>query len=306
MIKYIVSVVLGLSLAFSGQVAYAEDVVDTTPAVEESAPAPEPTVEETPAPEPEPEPEPAPAPDKNKDDLVDDGYTPPAEAANGAGGWAVVDPETGKVHGVIVGTLNTYNSRNGTIGHEYMGCSANCVLRYQTGASSTGNVSGYHGNDVNYNKDTGNFHVGGKSTTTTSGNSTATSVAGGMVIAPGYVPGESQPKEIIKRSVSGWTNGSLVETVVDEDGNESVITRSMTVRAIVEQDMAQVVVEELSDDGVITTEHNYESANDFVENVEADLNNDYVAEEESIRQQVANVFTEFVNFFSGLIGDMLG
>jgi hypothetical protein len=72
-------------------------------------------------------------------------YVPPAEAHEGVGGWAVVDPETGNVHGVIVGTIETFNSRGGAIGHEYMGCHSNCVLRFQTRATADGNVAGWHG-----------------------------------------------------------------------------------------------------------------------------------------------------------------
>jgi hypothetical protein len=72
-------------------------------------------------------------------------YVPPAEAHEGVGGWAVVDPETGNVHGVIVGTIETFNARGGAIGHEYMGCHSNCVLRFQTRATADGNVAGWHG-----------------------------------------------------------------------------------------------------------------------------------------------------------------
>jgi len=98
---------------------------------------------------------------------------PPAEASKGAGGWAVVDPNTGVVHGVIVGTINTYNERKGVIGHEYMGCSANCVLRYQTNATSDGNVAGWNGPNVKWNEPAGTFTISGSSTDT-AGNKTTT------------------------------------------------------------------------------------------------------------------------------------
>jgi hypothetical protein len=76
-------------------------------------------------------------------------YEPPAEAMNGVGGWAVVDPVTGNVHGVIVATIDTFRERNGVIGHEYMGCASNCVLRFQTRATDDGNVAGWHGTQTN-------------------------------------------------------------------------------------------------------------------------------------------------------------
>ncbi len=71
-------------------------------------------------------------------------YTPPPEAHEGVGGWAVVDPNTGNVHGVIVATMDTYNAFGGMMPHEYMGCSG-CVLRFQTRATDDGNVAGWHG-----------------------------------------------------------------------------------------------------------------------------------------------------------------
>lgn len=106
---------------FASSPSFAEEVAPETPA-ETSAPAP---AETTPA------------------------YEPPAEAMNGVGGWAVVDPVTGNVHGVIVATIDTFRERNGVIGHEYMGCASNCVLRFQTRATDDGNVAGWHGTQTN-------------------------------------------------------------------------------------------------------------------------------------------------------------
>jgi hypothetical protein len=106
---------------FVSSPSFAEEVAPETSA-ETSAPAP---AETTPA------------------------YEPPAEAMNGVGGWAVVDPVTGNVHGVIVATIDTFRERNGVIGHEYMGCASNCVLRFQTRATDDGNVAGWHGTQTN-------------------------------------------------------------------------------------------------------------------------------------------------------------
>ena len=106
---------------FVSSPSFAEEVAPETPA-ETSAPAP---AETTPA------------------------YEPPAEALTGVGGWAVVDPVTGNVHGVIVATIDTFRERNGVIGHEYMGCASNCVLRFQTRATDDGNVAGWHGTQTN-------------------------------------------------------------------------------------------------------------------------------------------------------------
>lgn len=99
--------------------SHAEEVSSETP-IETSAPAP---VETTPT------------------------YEPPAEALNGVGGWAVVDPNTGIVHGVIVCTNDVCGpsgSWAGKLPGEYMGCT-NCNLRFQTRATDDGNVAGFSG-----------------------------------------------------------------------------------------------------------------------------------------------------------------
>jgi hypothetical protein len=66
---------------------------------------------------------------------------------NGVGGWAVVDPNTGIVHGVIVCTNDVCGpsgSWSGKLPGEYMGCT-NCNLRFQTRATDDGNVAGFSG-----------------------------------------------------------------------------------------------------------------------------------------------------------------
>ena len=114
------TILLTLTLSiFMASPSYAEEVAPETP-TETSAPAP---TETTPA------------------------YEPPAEAMNGVGGWAVVDPNTGIVHGVIVCTNDVCGpsgSWGGRLPIEYMGCT-NCNLRFQTRATSDGNVAGYSG-----------------------------------------------------------------------------------------------------------------------------------------------------------------
>lgn len=116
-----IGTIFALGLSFLSAPAYAEEVIEETPVVEEAP---------TPAPEPAPEP----------------GYVPPPEASEGVGGWAVVDPDTGNVHGVIVGTIDTYKwvEEQGGMGTSYMGCHAKCVLRFQTRAQESGNVVGVH------------------------------------------------------------------------------------------------------------------------------------------------------------------
>ena len=81
------------------------------------------------------------------------GTTPPTPAQAAVGGFAVVNPETGVVHGVIVGSIEYFGGNNRTMGHEYMGCPAGCLIVQQSTSDQNGNVAGVHGPDVTYNQD---------------------------------------------------------------------------------------------------------------------------------------------------------
>lgn len=96
--------------------------------------------------------EPTPVPSSNS-------YTPPVEASNGVGGWAVVNPETNQVCGVIVATIETFNAWNGLMPDSYMGCPPNSLLRFQTNATADGNVAGWSGSGVTYNNSDGTFNI---------------------------------------------------------------------------------------------------------------------------------------------------
>ena len=87
-------------------------------------------------------------------------YTPPPEAYQGVGGWAVVNPGTNQVCGVIVATIETFNAWNGLMPDSYMGCPPNSLLRFQTRATADGNVAGWSGTDVKFNSSDGTFDMG--------------------------------------------------------------------------------------------------------------------------------------------------
>jgi hypothetical protein len=83
-------------------------------------------------------------------------YVPPPEAFEGPGGWAVVDPTTGIVYGVIVGDWDreTWEEvKNTRTVDGFMGCPAPCALRFQTRATADGNVAGWHGTQTNIDAD---------------------------------------------------------------------------------------------------------------------------------------------------------
>jgi hypothetical protein len=77
------------------------------------------------------------------------------------GGWAVVNPETNQVHGVIVCTESVCGSTGswgGVLPGEYMGCT-NCNLKFQTKATDDGNVAGWHGENVTYKPEDETFEM---------------------------------------------------------------------------------------------------------------------------------------------------
>lgn len=78
--------------------------------------------------------------------------TPPTPTQAAVGGFAVVNPETGVVHGVITGNIEHFNN-NKTMGHEYMGCPAGCLIIQQSTSDQNGNVAGVAGPNVTYNQD---------------------------------------------------------------------------------------------------------------------------------------------------------
>ena len=82
--------------------------------------------------------------------------------AEEVGGYAVVNPETGTVHGVIVATSSDPFKNGGTMPMEYMGCPVGCIIVQQSTADRDGNVSGkftHAETSVIYNSGSGKFEV---------------------------------------------------------------------------------------------------------------------------------------------------
>jgi hypothetical protein len=87
------------------------------------------------------------------------GTTPPTPTQAAVGGFAVVNPETGVVHGVIVGSIEYFGGNDRTMGHEYMGCPAGCLIIQQSTSDQNGNVSGIGGPNVTYDNNRNVFQV---------------------------------------------------------------------------------------------------------------------------------------------------
>lgn len=84
-----------------------------------------------------------------------DSYTPPPEAYEGVGGWALVHPETGNVQNVIVASIDIYFAWGGRAPAD-SGCPG-CLMRFQTRASADGNVAGWIGSK--FNSSDGTFEI---------------------------------------------------------------------------------------------------------------------------------------------------
>jgi hypothetical protein len=73
-----------------------------------------------------------------------------ATKSTGLGGYAVVHPD-GHVCGVIVATSSDPYGNGGTMPIPYMGCPVGARIVFQTNPSPSGNVAGWHGENVIYN-----------------------------------------------------------------------------------------------------------------------------------------------------------
>jgi hypothetical protein len=82
--------------------------------------------------------------------------------AEEVGGFAVINPETGVVHGVITGSVEYFGGNNRTMQSEYMGCPAGCLIIQQSTSDQNGNVAGLRSEpnrDVSYIENRNVFQV---------------------------------------------------------------------------------------------------------------------------------------------------
>ena len=285
----VIGSIFALGLSLLATPAYAEEVSEEAPVVEES-PAPEPSPEPTPEAEPEPAPEPQPEPTPEPTPEPEPSYTPPPEASEGVGGWAVVDPDTGKVHGVIVGTIDTYNSveARGGMGHEYMGCHENCVLRFQTRATADGNVAGYSssGNtEVKFESSQNNFSIKDNN---------------------GEYESTLIPEQTARDEAGMDLNTGLVDTKTKQTTEENVEIRQTREDYLDEEIETDIFFPEWGTEGKL---FNYISELQAKENIEADVNNELVLEGYTVEQEATeepvvdeeNVFVKTVRAWTNSV-----
>ena len=230
-------VCLGVALSLSPAVAWGEDSGEAPPSDEStSSPAPEkksdPEPEPAPAPKPDPEPEPAPAPKPEPTPApAENEYVPPPEAFNGVGGWASVDPVTGRVTQVSVADYR--NVENWRAANE-IAKQRGFIIVFQTSASADGNVAGWHGDNVSWNQENQSFILRNENSTNgVSSQSTTT-------ITPGVIPGDPESmQKYMKMMTELETQGLYV-------GSEGVV-RNQRLTGTVEN---QMVWDEESDQWV--------------------------------------------------------
>jgi|688.fasta_scaffold335056_1 hypothetical protein len=72
------------------------------------------------------------------------------ETSVAMGGFAIVNPETGVVHGVIVGSIEEFGGNDKTMPNAFMGCPPGCKIILQSTADKNNNVAGIHGPTITY------------------------------------------------------------------------------------------------------------------------------------------------------------
>jgi len=213
--------------------------------------------------------------------FAEEAYVPPAEASEGEGGWAVVDPVTNVVYGVIVCTNDVCGPSGiwaGKYPGNYGGCT-NCNLRFQTRATADGNVAGYQGSDVKWDSSDNSFGI------TYEANS-----SDGVI--------KTKKKLVPSKTASDGIN--LGTGFVDiETKYESNTINDSTVKI-------EMVQPDISSPSSITVDYpawrifQYNSENSLKANIESDVESALVSEEEPVVSTIRFLTEKVKNFFGML------
>lgn len=111
---------------------------------------------------------------------------------SGLGGYAVIHPD-GHVCGVTVSTSIDPFNNGGVMPQEYMGCPAGSRFAFQTTPSESGNVAGWHGENVRYDGTTFTITNGNSVIRITNGiatdeNGRSWDTGTNRIISPGVIP----------------------------------------------------------------------------------------------------------------------
>jgi len=155
------------------------------------------------------------------------------ETGEPVGGFAIVNPETGVVHGVITGSIEYFGNNDKTMESEYMGCPAGCLIVQQSTSDKNGNIGGVHGPNVTYNDNRNVFQV--TETNTTQSQTVIESASSTSAI---------ETEVSVSRSVRNYefgvqdftnTNGAFQMTEVAPAQNTSAVVSASTKQFVCEE-----------------------------------------------------------------------
>ena len=238
---------------------------------------------------------------------VEESYVPPAEANEGVGGWAVVDPNTGAVHGVIVCTADVCGpsgSWGGKLPGEYMGCT-NCNLRFQTRATADGNVAGWHGTQTN-------IDANGNATQTNDGSVTWNEKERNFTISNKSTDGKGNSissKSTLIPEKTATDGKNLYTGIINQESQYTTIENSdsVTVTTLKENlesnETVSVKYSNWENDPILK----YESIQGLIDNIETDVDNALVSQGENIEEpenevvkSIKTLTTKVKDFLSNL------
>lgn len=151
---------------------------------------------------------------------------------SGLGGYAVIHPD-GHVCGVTVSTSIDPFNNGGVMPQEYMGCPAGSRFAFQTTPSESGNVAGWHGENVRYDGTTFTITNGSSVIRITNGiatdqNGRSWDTGTNRIISPGVIPtppiSETKTAIIETPTVGSQTLTASLETSTPVTTSEPVAT----------------------------------------------------------------------------------
>jgi len=240
---------------------------------------------------------------------VEESYVPPAEANEGVGGWAVVDPNTGAVHGVIVCTADVCGPSGtwgGKLPGEYMGCT-NCNLRFQTRATADGNVAGWHGTQTN-------IDANGNATQTNDGSVTWNEKERNFTISNKSTDGKGNTissKSTLIPEKTALDGKNLQTGIINQEHqytsneNSDFVTVTTMKENIDSTENVTVKYSNWENDPLLK----YESIQGFIENIDSDVENALISQGENTEdpenemvKTIKTLTTKVKDFVSNLFG----
>lgn len=229
--------------------------------------------------------------------VVEEAYAPPPEASEGAGGWAVINSD-GIVHGVVVCTIDVCGPNGsfaGVLPLDYQECPG-CTLRFQTRATSNGNVAGYSGHYYTQDSD-GNVTTNNDKSVKWNSSDNTFDINKSDITKDGTI---TTKKKLIpsKTSADGERIDTGLEKIETEFKSSAVNDTSVKVK---------VLQNSIDDPKIISVEYdnwiklNYPSTDLLKDNLDIDINTALVQEDSNLFVDTIKSLTIKVKKFFGMI-----